>query len=127
MTVAYLAARRRPTWLFSQMQRGIGRRCCMMMLSRVGMAVTSVLNNSQLLRHTRGRVPRAGVLHDGIGALGGDDDLDGGGGGGLAVLEPAHAAARAAGVLSSLTAVYWAWADATGACRSHLPASADES
>ena len=45
--------------LFSQ-AGSFGAALLWMMLSRVGMAVTSVLNNSQLLRHTpdefRGRV-----------------------------------------------------------------------
>ena len=61
------------------------RRWCWMMMSRVGMAVTSVLNNTQLLRHTpdefRGRV----FSHDGIDALGVHDYFDGGGGDRFAV------------------------------------------
>jgi predicted MFS family arabinose efflux permease len=85
----------------------------LIMLSRVGMAVSSVLNTSQLLKHTpdeyRGRVfatmetlrwavmmfsmAGAGIasLHVGVRTLG-----------------------VAAGVLGSLTGVYWSWADATG-------------
>ena len=72
---------------FSQMRNyalALGCIC----LSRVGMAVSSVLNYSQLLRHT-GPLPRPGILHHGIAALGGDDRIDGAGGYLFAILQPA--------------------------------------
>jgi len=82
-------------------------------LSRVGMAVCSVLNYSQLLRHTpdrfRGRTfstmesLRWSVMILSMAAAG---------------VASVHFSPRAigtiAGILSSLTAVFWAWADWTG-------------
>ncbi len=85
----------------------------LMMLSRVGMAVTSVLNNSQLLRHTadqyRGRVfatmeaLRNAVMIVSMAAAG---------------IASQYAGPRTiglvAGAFGSLTALAWAWLDATG-------------
>ncbi len=82
-------------------------------LSRVGMAVSSVLNFTQLLRHTRdeyrGRVfatlesLRWAVMMLSMSAAS------------VATLYwSPRVIAAAAGVLSSLTAVWWAWADWTG-------------
>jgi len=85
----------------------------LIMLSRVGMAVSSVLNTLQLLKHTpdqyRGRVfatletLRWAVMMFSMAAAG---------------IASLHVGARtlgvAAGVLGSLTAVYWWWADARG-------------
>lgn len=85
----------------------------LVMLSRVGMAVSSVLNMSQLLKHTpdeyRGRVfstmetLRWAVMMFSMAGAG---------------IASQHTGPRtlgvAAGLLSSLTAVYWSWADATG-------------
>ncbi|MFB3825625.1 MAG: MFS transporter [Bryobacteraceae bacterium] len=85
----------------------------LMLLSRVGMAVSSVLNNSQLLRHTpdeyRGRVfstmetLRWAVMMLSMAAAG---------------IASGYVNTRTlgavAGVLGTLTAVYWTWADATG-------------
>ncbi len=81
--------------------------------SRVGMAVTSVLNFSQLLRHTRdeyrGRVfatlesVRWAVMMISMAAAGICSQY----------WDP-RTLGVAAGILSSLTAVYWAWADWTG-------------
>ena len=82
-------------------------------LSRVGMAVSSVLNYSQLLRHTpdrfRGRVfatmesLRWAVM---IGSMA------------LAGICSQYFSPRAigavAGILSSMTAVFWTWADWSG-------------
>jgi len=87
-----------------------------MMLSRVGMAVTSVLNNAQLLRHTpdafRGRVfatlesLRWGSMIVSMAAAG---------------IASQHYSARTiglvAGALGGVTALVWAVLDATG----HLP------
>ncbi len=82
-------------------------------LSRVGMAVSSVLNYSQLLKHThdefRGRVfatlesVRWGVMILSMAAAGICSQY----------MDP-RTIGVAAGILSSLTAVYWAWADWTG-------------
>jgi MFS family permease len=85
----------------------------MMLLSRVGMAVTSVLNNAQLLRHTpdqfRGRVfatmesLRWSVMMVSVAAAG---------------IASQYYSARTiglvAGLFGLLTALAWAWADATG-------------
>ena len=82
-------------------------------LSRVGMAVSSVLNFTQLLRHTRdeyrGRVfatlesLRWAVMMISMAAAG---------------IASGHVGARTlgavAGVLGSLAAAYWTWADLTG-------------
>ena len=84
-----------------------------MMFSRVGMAVTTVLNNSQLLRHTSDRFPRARLRHHGIAALVGDDRLDGGGGHRLAICRP-RAIGLVAGSFGLLTALAWAWYDWSG-------------
>ena len=98
--------------LFSQMQL-YWAALLMMTISRVGMATTSVLNNSQLLRYTRdeyrGRVfstlesLRWAVMMLSMAAAGIASEY----------WSP-RALGAAAGILSSLTAVYWAWADATG-------------
>jgi MFS family permease len=81
--------------------------------SRVGMAVTSVLNFSQLLQHTRdefrGRVfatlesVRWAVMMISMAAAGICSQY----------WDP-RTIGVAAGILSSLTAVYWSWADWTG-------------
>jgi MFS family permease len=85
----------------------------LMMLSRVGMAVTSVLNNAQLLRHTpdefRGRVfstlesLRWGAMIVSMAAAG---------------IASQYVSARTiglvAGALGSVTALAWAWLDGTG-------------
>ena len=81
--------------------------------SRVGMAVSSVLNYSQLLRHTRdeyrGRVfatlesIRWAVMMLSMAAAGI-----------CSRYWSPRAIGVAAGILSSLTAVYWTWADWTG-------------
>ncbi len=81
--------------------------------SRVGMAVTSVLNYSQLLQHTRdefrGRVfatlesVRWAVMMLSMAAAGVCSQY----------YDP-RTLGVAAGILSSLTAVYWTWADWTG-------------
>ncbi|MGE5646235.1 MAG: MFS transporter [Acidobacteriota bacterium] len=82
-------------------------------LSRVGMAVSSVLNYSQLLKHTqdefRGRVfatlesVRWAVMMLSMAAAGVCSQY----------FSP-QAIGVVAGLLSSLTAVYWTWADWTG-------------
>ncbi len=105
--------------LFSQMQI-YWAALLMMMISRVGMATTSVLNNSQLLLYTRdeyrGRVfstlesVRWAVMMLSMAAAGIASQY----------WSPRSLGA-VAGVLSSLTAVYWAWADVTG----RLPQPAD--
>ena len=85
----------------------------LMLLSRVGMAVTSILNNSQLLRHTaaeyRGRVfatmeaLRNAVMIVSMAAAG---------------IASQYAGPRTigliAGALGSVTAIAWAWLDAAG-------------
>jgi MFS family permease len=100
---------------FSQM-RNYGLALGFICLSRVGMAVSSVLNYSQLLRHTpdrfRGRVfstmesLRWAVM---IGSMA------------LAGICSQYFSPRAigavAGILSSFTAVFWAWADWSGRIR----------
>lgn len=108
--------------LFSQMQL-YWAALLMMTVSRVGMAVTSVLNNSQLLLYTRdeyrGRVfstlesVRWAVMMLSMAAAGIASQY----------WSPRTLGA-AAGILSSLTAVYWAWADATG--RLPQPAAVSE-
>ena len=84
-----------------------------MLLSRVGMAVTSVLNNAQLLRHTpdqfRGRVfstlesLRWSAMIVSMAAAG---------------IASQHVSPRTiglvAGALGSVTALVWAWLDSTG-------------
>ncbi|HWC96402.1 MAG TPA: MFS transporter [Candidatus Sulfopaludibacter sp.] len=87
-----------------------------MMLSRVGMAVTSVLNNSQLLHHTaaqyRGRVfatmeaLRNAVMIVSMAAAGIASQYTG-----------PRTIALIAGAFGALTALAWAWLDVTG----HLP------
>ena len=84
-----------------------------MMLSRVGMAVTSVLNNEQLLRHTpdefRGRVfstmesIRWSVMIVSMAAAGIASQYVG-----------PRTIGLVAGGFGSLTAVVWAWMDASG-------------
>jgi MFS family permease len=100
---------------FSQM-RNYGLALAFICLSRVGMAVSSVLNYSQLLRHTpdrfRGRVfstmesLRWAVM---IGSMA------------LAGICSQYFSPRAigavAGILSSFTAAFWAWADWSGRIR----------
>ena len=98
--------------MFSQM-RMYWAALLFILLSRVGMAISSVLNNFQLLRHVpdefRGRVfstiesLRWSVMMVSM-ALAGI---------GSQYFSPRDIGA-VAGVLSSLTAVYWAWADWTG-------------
>ena len=98
--------------LFSQVESYTAALVCMM-FSRVGMAVTSVLNNSQLLRHTpdqfRGRVfstlesLRWSVMIVSMAAAG---------------IASQFASPRTiglvAGAFGSLTAVAWAWMDWSG-------------
>ncbi len=98
--------------LFSQVE-SYSAALVAMMLSRVGMAVTSVLNNSQLLRHTpdqfRGRVfatmetLRWGVMMVSMAAAG---------------IASQYAGPRTLGLIAggfgALTAVAWAWRDWTG-------------
>ena len=98
--------------LFSQ-TRSFAAALVLMMLSRVGMAVTSVLNNSQLLHHTpsrfRGRVfatmeaLRNAVMIVSMAAAG---------------IASQYYSARTigliAGVFGFLTACAWAWCDFTG-------------
>jgi predicted MFS family arabinose efflux permease len=84
-----------------------------MMFSRVGMAVTSVLNNSQLLRHTpdqfRGRVfatmesVRWSVMIVSMAAAGIASQFTG-----------PRAIGLVAGAFGVVTALAWAWADWTG-------------
>lgn len=84
-----------------------------MMLSRVGMAVTSVLNNSQLLHHTapdyRGRVfasleaLRNAVMIVSMAAAGIASQYVG-----------PRTIGLVAGAFGSLTALAWAWLDSTG-------------
>lgn len=98
--------------LFSQMQ-AYWAALLFMMLSRVGMAVCSVMNNSKLLQHTsdeyRGRVfatmetIRWGVMMLSMAAAGVASEY----------WSPRTLGA-AAGALSSLTAVYWGWANWRG-------------
>ncbi|SPE40285.1 Major facilitator superfamily MFS_1 [Candidatus Sulfopaludibacter sp. SbA3] len=101
--------------LFSQ-TGSFGAALVLMTVSRVGMAVTSVLNNSQLLRHAaaqyRGRVfatleaLRNAVMIVSMAAAG---------------IASQYAGPRTiglvAGACGTLTALVWAWMDATG----HLP------
>jgi hypothetical protein len=85
----------------------------LVMLSRVGMAVSSVLNFSQLLRHTadeyRGRVfstlesLRWGTMIASMALAGIASEF----------YSP-RAIGVVAGILSSMTAVYWTWADRRG-------------
>jgi MFS family permease len=98
--------------LFSQ-AGGFGAALVLMLLSRVGMAVTSVLNNAQLLRHTpsefRGRVfatmesLRNAVMIVSMAAAG---------------IASQYFSARTigliAGIFGFLTACAWAWCDWTG-------------
>jgi MFS family permease len=98
--------------LFSQ-AGGFGAALVFMLLSRVGMAVTSVLNNAQLLRHTpsefRGRVfatmesLRNAVMIVSMAAAG---------------ISSQYYSARTigliAGIFGFLTACAWAWCDWTG-------------
>lgn len=98
--------------VFSQM-RHFGPALGVILLSRVGMSVSSVLNYSYLLRHTRdeyrGRVfatmetLRWGVMMFSFAAAG---------------IASQYASPRAigtaAGVLGSLTGLWWAWADWRG-------------
>ena len=93
-----------------------------MMFSRVGMAVTSVLNNSQLLRHTsdqyRGRVfaslesLRWSVMIVSMAAAGIASQYVG-----------PRTIGLVAGAFGTLTAVAWGWAD----WRGHLPEPRGES
>jgi MFS family permease len=98
--------------LFSQMEN-YAAALAMILLSRVGMAVSSVLNQYQLLRHTpdefRGRIfstlesLRWAVMIGSMAAAGIASQY----------FSP-RAIGLVAGVLSSLTAVWWTWADFTG-------------
>jgi len=112
--------------VFSRME-SYGWALLFILLSRVGMAVTSVMNYSQLLRYTpdefRGRVfstmesLRWAVMMISLAATG---------------VASLHYSPRTigvvAGILSSSTAVFWAWADWRGklAQPSPLPASSEE-
>ncbi len=98
--------------LFSQVE-SYAAALVLMMLSRVGMAATSVLNNSQLLRHTsdqfRGRVfatmetLRFAVMIVSMAGAG---------------IASQYAGPRtiglAAGALGTITALAWAWCDGSG-------------
>lgn len=106
---------------FSQM-RSYGLALGFICLSRVGMAVSSVLNYTQLMRHTpdryRGRVfatmesLRWAVMIVSMAAAGICSQY----------FSP-RAIGAAAGILSSFTAVAWAWADGTG----RIPEPAEQS
>jgi MFS family permease len=101
--------------LFSQVE-SYAAALVFMMFSRVGMAVTSVLNNAQLLRHTpnqfRGRVfstmesIRWSVMIVSMAAAGIASQYVG-----------PRTIGLVAGAFGSLTAIVWAWMDWTG----HLP------
>lgn len=107
--------------LFSQVESYAAALVCMM-FSRVGMAVTSVLNNAQLLRHTpdqfRGRVfstmesLRWSVMVVSMAAAG---------------IASQYTSPRTiglvAGAFGSLTAVVWAWMDWTGRLPEPQPVS----
>jgi MFS family permease len=105
---------------FSQI-RNYGLALGFICLSRVGMAVSSVLNYSQLLRHTkdryRGRVfstmesLRWAVMIVSMALAGISSQY----------FSP-RAIGAVAGILSSFTAVFWAWADWSG----RIPEPADE-
>jgi hypothetical protein len=98
--------------LFSQVESYSAALVCMM-FSRIGMAVTSVLNNAQLLRHTPGRFRgrvfstmeslRWAVMIMSMAAAG---------------IASQYAGPRTigliAGAFGSLTAVAWAWLDWSG-------------
>jgi hypothetical protein len=98
--------------LFSQVESYRGALVCMM-FSRIGMNVTSVLNNAQLLRHTpdrfRGRVfstmesLRWSVMIVSMAAAGIASQYTG-----------PRTIGLIAGALGSLTAVAWAWLDWSG-------------
>ncbi len=98
--------------LFSQMEN-YAAALAMILLSRVGMAVSSVLNQYQLLRHTpdelRGRVfstlesLRWAIMIASMAAAGIASQY----------FSP-RAIGLVAGILSSLTAVWWTWADIAG-------------
>ena len=98
--------------LFSQAE-SYGAALVFMMFSRVGMAVTSVLNNAQLLRHTpdqfRGRVfstmesIRWSVMIVSMSAAGIASQYVG-----------PRTIGLVAGAFGSLTAVVWAWLDWSG-------------
>lgn len=102
--VAYMLFSRAPSF---------GAALAWMMLSRVGMAVTSVLNNTQLLRHTadpfRGRVfatmewIRSSVMIVSMAAAGIASQYVG-----------PRTIGLVAGAFGVLTALVWAWADAAG-------------
>jgi MFS family permease len=101
--------------LFSQVESYAAALVCMM-FSRVGMAITSVLNNSQLLRHTpdqfRGRVfatmesLRWSVMIVSMAGAGIASQFVG-----------ARTIGLVAGGFGSLTALAWAWADQSGRLR----------
>ena len=82
-------------------------------LSRAAVAVSSVLNFSQLLRHVadefRGRVFATGESLD----LVHHDPVDDGAGVATQSVSP-RTIGFAAGVLSSTTAIFWAWANSSG-------------
>jgi MFS family permease len=98
--------------IFSQMH-AYGLALLFIAVSRIGMAVSSVLNFTQLLRHTRdeyrGRVfatlesVRWGVMM-----------LSMAGAGVASQYYDPRSIGLVAGILSSLTAVWWTWADWTG-------------
>src|SRR5207302_6039201 len=116
--------------LFSQVE-SYGAALIFMMLSRVGMAVTSVLNNAQLLSHTpdkfRGRVfstmesLRWSVMIVSMAAAGIASQYTG-----------PRTIGLVAGAFGLLTALVWAWMDRTGRLPepqpvAPAPAAADES
>jgi len=98
--------------LFSQ-ARSFGGALAWILLSRVGMAATTVLNTTQLLRHTadefRGRVfatmewIRSAVMMVSMAGAGVASQYVG-----------PRTIGLAAGAFGVLTALVWAWADATG-------------
>lgn len=111
VTVSYLV--HGAAYMLFSRTGSFGAALLFMLLSRVGMAVTSILNNSQLLRHTaaeyRGRVfatmetVRNAVMIVSMAAAG---------------IASQYAGPRTlgliAGGLGSATALLWAWMDVTG-------------
>lgn len=111
ITVSYLA-HGAAYMLFSQ-ARSFGGALAWILLSRIGMATTSVLNNTQLLRHTadqfRGRVfatmewIRSSVMIVSMAGAGVASQYVG-----------PRTIGLVAGLFGVLTALVWAWADAAG-------------
>ena len=108
--------------LFSQAESFLAALICMM-FSRVGMAVTSVLNNSQLLHHTpnqfRGRIFAAlesirwPVMIVSMAAAGIASQYTG-----------PRTVGLVAGALGSVTAIAWAWWDWSGRLPEPMPVEA---